>query len=179
MIQGLFHWGGHAITVDSVVPTQDLITEIIKEWEVQREKQMELEQEQWLIKRKSTRMPATNDWDSGEGKWGRWKRLKTFIVGQCQHWMENIILLSVSQVKINWVSKFSAPLNLLIFSGQEQVLSTERSIDQWLFKVEGALATHTEEAVRSAVIRVSKATCSWVIRAHRLWRRNEWYIETY
>ena len=30
--------------------------------------------------------------------------------------------------------------------------STEGSIDQWLFHVEGALATHTEEAVRSAVI---------------------------
>ena len=30
--------------------------------------------------------------------------------------------------------------------------STEGSIDQWLFQVEGALATHTKEAVRSAVI---------------------------
>ena len=39
-----------------------------------------------------------------------------------------------------------------IFSGQEPVPSTKGSIDQWLFQVEGALATHTEEAVRSAVI---------------------------
>ena len=46
VIQGLFHWGSQAITVDSVVATQDLITEIIKEQEVQREKQKELEQEQ-------------------------------------------------------------------------------------------------------------------------------------
>ena len=46
VIQGLFHWGGQAITVDSVVATQDLITEIIKEWGVQKEKQKELEQEQ-------------------------------------------------------------------------------------------------------------------------------------
>ena len=29
--QGLFHWGGQSIMVDSVVATQDLITEIIKE----------------------------------------------------------------------------------------------------------------------------------------------------
>ena len=42
-IQGLFHWGGQSITVDSVVATQDSITEIIKEWENQREKQKELE----------------------------------------------------------------------------------------------------------------------------------------
>ena len=42
-VQGLFHWGGQSITVDSVVATQDSITEIIKEREVQREKQKELE----------------------------------------------------------------------------------------------------------------------------------------
>ena len=45
-IQGLFHWGGQSIMVDSVVETQDSITEIIKEQEIQREKQKELEQEQ-------------------------------------------------------------------------------------------------------------------------------------
>ena len=58
----------------------------------------------------------------------------------------------MSQVKINQVSKLSAPPNLPIFLGQEPVPSTEGSIHQWLFQVEGALATHTEEAVRSAVI---------------------------
>ena len=31
MIQGLFHWGGKTVTVDSVVATQDSITEIVKE----------------------------------------------------------------------------------------------------------------------------------------------------
>ena len=46
VIQGLFHWGGQAITVDSVVATQDLITKIIREQGVQMDKQKELEQEQ-------------------------------------------------------------------------------------------------------------------------------------
>ena len=46
----------------------------------------------------------------------------------------------------------SAPPNLPIFLGQEPVPRTEGSIDQWLFQVEGALATHTEEVARSAVI---------------------------
>ena len=46
VIQGLFHWGGQMITVDSVVATQDSITEIIREQGVQRDKQKELEQEQ-------------------------------------------------------------------------------------------------------------------------------------
>ena len=50
------------------------------------------------------------------------------------------------------MSKLSAPPNLPIFLGQKPVPSTEGSFDQWLFQVEGALATHTEEAVRSAVI---------------------------
>ena len=58
----------------------------------------------------------------------------------------------VSQMRVNTSSKLSVPSNLLIFSGQEAVPSTEGSIDQWLFQVEGALATHTEGTVRSAVI---------------------------
>ena len=48
-IQGLFHWGGQAVTV-SIVAIQDLITEIVKEWDVQREKQKGLEQEQWWLR---------------------------------------------------------------------------------------------------------------------------------
>ena len=57
----------------------------------------------------------------------------------------------VSQIRVNRPGKLSAPPNLPIFLGQEPVPSTEGSTDQWLFQVEGALATHTEEAVRSAV----------------------------
>ena len=45
-IQGLFHWGGQAVTVDSIVAVQDSISGIVKERETQREKQRELEQEQ-------------------------------------------------------------------------------------------------------------------------------------
>ena len=58
----------------------------------------------------------------------------------------------VSQMKMSKSNKLSAPPNFPIFYGQEPVPSTEGSIDQWLFQVEGALATHTEEAVKSAVI---------------------------
>ena len=45
-IHGLFHWGGQAITVDSVVAVPDSISGIVKEQEIQREKQKQLEQEQ-------------------------------------------------------------------------------------------------------------------------------------
>ena len=58
----------------------------------------------------------------------------------------------VSHMKVNHHSKLNAPPNLPIFLGQEPVPSMEGSIDQWLFQVEGALATNTEEAVRSVVI---------------------------
>ena len=57
-----------------------------------------------------------------------------------------------SQIRVNRPGKLSAPPNLPILLGQEPVPSTEGSIDQWLFQVEGALATHMEEAVRSVVI---------------------------
>ena len=60
--------------------------------------------------------------------------------------------LPVSQMRVTTPSKLSAPLNLPTFLGQEPVPSTEESIDQWLFLVEGVSTTHTEEAVRSVVI---------------------------
>ena len=46
----------------------------------------------------------------------------------------------------------------------------EGSINQWLFQVEGALATNTEEAVRSAVIGLVRGAAPQV---HWLWGRNE------
>ena len=42
-IQGLFQWGGQSIMEESVVATQDSITEVIKEQEIQRAKPKELE----------------------------------------------------------------------------------------------------------------------------------------
>ena len=85
----------------------------------------------------------------------------------------------VSQVKVSQVSKLSAPPNLPIFSGQKAVPSTEGCIDQWLFQVEWALATHTEEAVRSAVIGSVKGAAPELLRVHRLWGGNGRYIEIY
>ena len=58
----------------------------------------------------------------------------------------------VRHTKVNHHRKLTAPPNLAIFLGQEPVPSMEGSVDEWLFQVEGALATHTEEAVRTAVI---------------------------
>ena len=46
VIQGLFHWGGQAVTVNSIVAIHDSISGIVKEQETQREKPKELEQEQ-------------------------------------------------------------------------------------------------------------------------------------
>ena len=85
----------------------------------------------------------------------------------------------VSQMRVNHPSKLSAPPNLPIFLGQELVPSTEGSIDQWLFQEEGALATRTEEAVRSVVIESIRGAARALLRVHRLWRKNEYHIEAY
>ena len=82
-------------------------------------------------------------------------------------------------MKMNKPGKLSAPPNLPIFSEQEPVPSTEGSIDQWLFQVEGALATHMEEAIRSVVIRSVRGAARELLRVYRLWGRNECYPETY
>ena len=58
----------------------------------------------------------------------------------------------VSQTRIAFPVKLSTTPNLPMCSGQEHMPSTEGSIDQWLFLMEGALATHMEEAVKSPVI---------------------------
>ena len=79
----------------------------------------------------------------------------------------------VSHMRVTTPSKLSTPPNLPTFLGQEPVPCTEGSIDQWLFQVEGALATHTEKAVRSAVIGQVRGAAHQPLRVHRLWRRNE------
>ena len=68
----------------------------------------------------------------------------------CQQQMIDILKKVSEQVK--WVEN--------IHSGSMPALDGEyytppvsqTKVDQWLFQVEGALATHTEEAMRSAVI---------------------------
>ena len=73
-------------------------------------------------------------------------------------------------MKVNKPGKLSAPPNLPIFSGQEPAPSMEGSIDQWLFQVAGVLATHTEEAVRSAVIGSVRGAAGELL-VYRLWEK--------
>ena len=80
------------------------------------------------------------------------KKVENIPSGSMPALEEEYYTPSVSQMRVNHPSNLSAPPNLPICLGQEPVPSTEGSIDQWLFQVEGALATHTGEAVRSAVI---------------------------
>ena len=82
-------------------------------------------------------------------------------------------------MRVNHPGKLSAPLNLPIFLVQELVPSMEGSIDQWLFQVEGALATHTEEAIRSAVIGLVRGAACELLRVPWLWGRNESHTETH
>ena len=49
-VHGLYQWAGQAISVDGLVARRDSIKEIIKEWEITREKQKELEPEHHWMK---------------------------------------------------------------------------------------------------------------------------------
>ena len=49
-------------------------------------------------------------------------------------------------------SKLTKPPDLPLFSGVEPVPKDEGSFDQWMFQVQGALDSHSEEAVRSAIV---------------------------
>ena len=80
------------------------------------------------------------------------KKVENICSGSVPALEEEYYTPPVSQMRMNSPSKLSTPPNLPTFSRQEPVSSTKGSIDQWLFQVEGASATHTEEAARSAVI---------------------------
>ena len=48
--------------------------------------------------------------------------------------------------------KISKPPQLCVLSGNEPVLKEEGNFDQWEFQVWGAMATHTENSVRPAIV---------------------------
>ena len=48
--------------------------------------------------------------------------------------------------------KILKPPQICTFSGNEPVLKEEGSYDQWEFQVRGAMATHTENSVRAAIV---------------------------
>ena len=58
----------------------------------------------------------------------------------------------VESVTVKTTGKLNKAPNLPFFSGIEPTPSNEGSLEQWVFQIEGALSTHTEEAVRSALI---------------------------
>ena len=171
VIQGLFYWAGQTVTVECCGHSR-LDNRDCKRMRGSEGKTKRIRARAMAIERESTRMSTADDWDPREGKWTI-KKVENIHSGSMPASDGEYYTPPVSPVKINWVSKLSAPPNLPIFSGQEPVPSMEGSIDEWLFQVEGALATHTEEAVRSAVIgSVRGAACEFV-RIHRLWRGDE------
>ena len=48
--------------------------------------------------------------------------------------------------------KISKPPQICIFSGQEPVQKEEGNYNQWEFQVRGAIATHTENSMRAAIV---------------------------
>ena len=48
--------------------------------------------------------------------------------------------------------KISKPPQICIFSGQEPVPKDEGNYNQWEFQVRGAIATHTENSMRAAIV---------------------------
>ena len=80
------------------------------------------------------------------------KKVENISSGSVQVFEEEYYTPPVSQMRVNIPNTLSASPNLPTFLGQQLESSTEGSIDQWVFQVEGALATHTEEEVWSAMI---------------------------
>ena len=119
-----------------------------------------------------TRTSTANDGDTRKGS-DQVKRVENIYSGSVPALEGEYYTAPVSQMRMNTPSKLGTPPNLPTFSGQEPVPSTEGSIDQWLFQVEGALAIHTEEVVRSTVIGSLRGSAQELLGVYTLWRGNE------
>ena len=59
---------------------------------------------------------------------------------------------TMSSIKETGETKISKPPQVCTFSGQDPVPKEEGNYDQWEFQVRGAIATHTENSVRAAIV---------------------------
>ena len=53
----------------------------------------------------------------------------------------------------NMTNKLMKPPDLPLFCGVKPVSREEGSFDQWMFQVQGALNSHSEEVIRSTIVR--------------------------
>ena len=153
-VHGLCQWAGQSITVDSIVTRRDSIKEIVKEREIAREKQKELEWEHWQM-REDQHECQQQMIEILEKVSDQIQKVENACSGSIPVIEGEYYTPPVSQMKMNKSSKLSTPPNLPIFSGQELVPNAKGSINQWLFQVEGALATHTEESIKISSNRIS------------------------
>ena len=107
--------------MDSVVATQYSITEIIKEQEVQREKQKELEQKQQHM-REDQQECQQQMIEIMEKVSEQVKKVENIHSGSMAALDGEYYTSPVIQVRVGRVSKLSAPPNLPIFWGKNQYL---------------------------------------------------------
>ena len=60
--------------------------------------------------------------------------------------------ITMSSIKETGETKIAKPPQVCTFSGQDPVPKEEGNYDQWEFQVRGAIATHTENSVRAAIV---------------------------
>ena len=68
VVHGLYQWAGQSITVDSVFTRRNSTKEIVKEWEITREKK-EFEWEHWWMRENQYECQQQMIRDIGEGEW--------------------------------------------------------------------------------------------------------------
>lgn len=138
-------WDDSQVRMTGLLATKEVLREIVRQREETRVKQQEIEKEQKRLKVEQAKheQQLANIIQKVEGQVERKTSIPT-ISGDYE-------TPHVSETRM-FQSRIQKPPKLPMFSGQIPVPVNEGSLDQWLFQVEGALETHTEEAVRSAII---------------------------
>ena len=116
-VHGMYHWAGQSITVDSLVARKDSINEIVREQEISRGKQKELEQEHHRT-REDQQECQQQIIEILEKVSDQVKKVENIHSGSMSALEEEYYTPPVSQMRVNRPGKLSAPPNLPIFLGQ-------------------------------------------------------------
>ena len=143
-VHGPILWEGMNSEISCLMSTRKSVLNIVSDREESRNLQKEL-QEQRRAKEE-------------EGEYvGKLEGLLTQFgeeVKGVEELEREILALKEDSSKILVVpSKLMKPPDLPLFSGVEPGPKDEGSFDQWLFQIQGAMDSHCEEAVKSAIVR--------------------------
>ena len=170
-------WDGQATKITCLLSSRQSVVNMVRErdrsrqwlqcleaetWQFQQEQQESRDQMVELLQKfgsevkKVEELQCRVEWTEStpdEGKIVAVKREDGILSQEIVHTpLKTESTTTMTAVATQSEMKISKPPQIYIFSGQKPVPKEEGNHDQWEFQVRGAIATHTENSVRAAII---------------------------